>query len=129
MYSLPLPLFLDKAIKFQPDICNGCHDALVISNNICGFDYFCIINRITKSETINLLQNANLTKNLGHSKSYKVIIMSKMGKEVKILVIEKLKSINFILIKILLFLNDVNADGKKRFHLATKSNKDIIGWI
>ena len=29
--------------------------------NICGVDYCCIINEISKIEAINLLQNANLS--------------------------------------------------------------------
>ena len=40
----------------QPDICNGCHDALMMSMNlndianlkICGAVYYCIINGISK---------------------------------------------------------------------------------
>ena len=62
--------FLDKWFKFQPDVCNGCHDVLMISLNLCdiailninGADYCCIISRISKSETINFMQNINLTK-------------------------------------------------------------------
>ena len=26
--------FLDKGFKFQPDICNGCHDLLTMSMNL-----------------------------------------------------------------------------------------------
>ena len=65
--------FLDKEFKFQPDLRNGCHDVLVMSMNlnniailnICGVDYRCIINGITKSEVVNLLQNAYLSKKIG----------------------------------------------------------------
>ena len=55
-------------VNFQPDICNGCHDVLMMFMNlndianlkIRGVDYRCIINGISKSEVVNLLQNANL---------------------------------------------------------------------
>ena len=36
--------------------------------NIKGSDYHCIISLISKNETINLLQNAYLTKKLEHYK-------------------------------------------------------------
>ena len=26
--------FLDKGFKFQPDVCNGCHDVLMMSMNL-----------------------------------------------------------------------------------------------
>ena len=28
--------FLDKKFKFQQDVCNGCHDALMMSMNLSG---------------------------------------------------------------------------------------------
>ena len=56
--------FLNKGCRFQPNICNGCPDLLVMSMNlrniavlnIKGFDYHCIISRTSKSEPINLVQ-------------------------------------------------------------------------
>ena len=50
-------MFLDKAFKFQLDVCDGCHDALMMSiniNNIAilnihGADYRCIISGFRKS--------------------------------------------------------------------------------
>ena len=56
--------FLDKRFKFQPDVCKRCCDILMMSINlngitilnICDVDYHCNINRISKSEPINLLQ-------------------------------------------------------------------------
>ena len=62
--------FLDKGFKLQPDVCNGCHDLLMISMNlgdiailnIKGADYCCIISGISKSVAINLMQNIYLTK-------------------------------------------------------------------
>ena len=65
--------FSDKWFKFQPDVCNGCHDVLMISANlndiatlnICGIDYRCVINRISKNDAVKLLQHANLTDERG----------------------------------------------------------------
>ena len=62
--------FLDKGFSFQPNVCNGCHDLLMmpmdISDiailNIKGADYCCIIRGIGKSEAINLMQNIDLAK-------------------------------------------------------------------
>ena len=62
--------FLDKGIKSQPYVCNGCHDLLMMSMNLSGIailniksaDYCCIITRIGKSEAINLMQKINLTE-------------------------------------------------------------------
>ena len=56
--------------KFQHDICNGGHGLLMMSvnpNNIAilniqGIDYRWIINKINKNDTVNLLKNADLTK-------------------------------------------------------------------
>ena len=65
--------FLDKAFTFEPYVCNGCHDVLVVSVNLSniailninGADYLCSINKISKISTLNLPANANLTKKLG----------------------------------------------------------------
>ena len=54
--------FLNKAFKFQPNVCNGCHDLLMMSMNYSdiailnmkGAGYCCIISSINKSEAINL---------------------------------------------------------------------------
>ena len=64
MYHLSPSLFLDKGFKFQLDICNGFHDVLTISIhlndisilNIHVIDYRSIMNKISKSEAVNLLQ-------------------------------------------------------------------------
>ena len=65
--------FLDKWFKFQPNVWNGCHDSLMMSMNLSdiaiwninGADYHCIINRISKNEAINMLQNYYLTEKSG----------------------------------------------------------------
>ena len=51
----------------------GCHDVLITSENlsenailnILGVDYHCIINRISKSEAVDLLRIANLNEKSG----------------------------------------------------------------
>ena len=62
--------FLNKEFKFQPNVSNRHHDLLMMSMNLSDVailniksaDYSCIIGGISKSETINLMQNINLTK-------------------------------------------------------------------
>ena len=68
--------FLNYNFKFQPNVCNRCHDLLMMHVNlrdiailnIKGSDYHCIICLISKNEAINLLQNANLTEKSEHYK-------------------------------------------------------------
>ena len=55
--------FLNKGLKFQPNICNECHDLLIVSMNLSDIailnikttEYCCIISGISKSETIGLM--------------------------------------------------------------------------
>ena len=55
--------FLNYSFKFQPNVCNRCHDLLMISMNLSNIailniksaDYLCIISWINKYETINLM--------------------------------------------------------------------------
>ena len=57
--------FLDKGFKFQPNVCNGCHDLLMMSMNLIDIailiikyaDFCCVISGISKSEAVNLMQN------------------------------------------------------------------------
>ena len=61
------------SFKFKPNACNRCHDLLMISINfsdfailnIKGSDYCCIINLISKSEAVNLMQKTDLTEKSG----------------------------------------------------------------
>ena len=61
---------------FQPNVCNECHDLLMMYMNlgdiailnIKSSDYCCIISLISKNEAINLMQNAYLTEKLEHYK-------------------------------------------------------------
>ena len=63
-----LLIFLSKWFKFQPNICNRCHDLLMMSMNhsnnviikIKDAAYCCIISKSSKSEAINLMQNVDL---------------------------------------------------------------------
>lgn len=66
MCHLSPSLFLDKGFKFQLDICNRFHNVLIMSINlndisilnIHGIDYRSIMNKISKSEAVNLLQKS-----------------------------------------------------------------------
>ena len=61
--------FLNKGFKFQPNVCNGCHDLLMMSINLSDIailnikntDYCCVISGISISKAINLMQNIDLT--------------------------------------------------------------------
>ena len=62
--------FLNRGFRFQPYVCNRCHDLLMMSMNLSNIyilniketDYCCIISEITKSEAINLIQNIDFTE-------------------------------------------------------------------
>ena len=64
---------LSYSFKFQPNAYYKCHDLLMMSRNLSniailkikGFHYRCIISLTSKSEAINLIQNADLPKNSG----------------------------------------------------------------
>ena len=65
--------FLNYSFKFQPNVCNRCHDLLMMSMNLSniailnikGSDYCFIISLISKNESIHLMQNADLTEKSG----------------------------------------------------------------
>ena len=59
--------FLNKGFKFQSQVCNRCHDLVVMSMNLSNIailnikaDYHCIISTISKSKAIDLMQNINV---------------------------------------------------------------------
>ena len=64
--------FLDYSFKFQPIVCNRCHDLLIMSINLSdiaildfkAYDSRCIISLISKNEAITLLENADLTEKI-----------------------------------------------------------------
>ena len=55
--------FLDKGFKFQPNVCNGCHDVLIMSMKLSDIailyinsaNYCCIVTGVNKSEATNLM--------------------------------------------------------------------------
>ena len=59
-----------EVFMFQPYVCNGTHDVLMMSMNLSnvailsikGTDYRCIIAGISKTEIINLMHNINLSE-------------------------------------------------------------------
>ena len=64
---------LQKKVWYFNLVFNDCHHVLMMSINlndivilnIKGADYCCIINRISKSEVVNLLQNTDLSEKTG----------------------------------------------------------------
>ena len=72
--------FLNYSFKFQLYVYNRCHDLLMMSVNLSdiailnikGSDYHCIISLISKTESIKLLQNVNLTIKSGTLKDTKI---------------------------------------------------------
>ena len=65
--------FLNKDFKFQSNVCNRCHDSLMMSMkfsdiailNIKGSNYCCTITLIGKSEAVKLLKNIDLIEKSG----------------------------------------------------------------
>ena len=59
-----------KGFKLQLNVCNRCHDLLMMSVNLSdtailnteSANYRCIKSRLSKTEAINLMQNADLNK-------------------------------------------------------------------
>ena len=82
--------FLNKGFKFQPSVCNGYHDLLMMSLNLSnivilnikGADYRCIISATSKSEAINLMKNNDLTKKAEHHKTQNLLLHIKIGREI-----------------------------------------------
>ena len=77
MTFVTVGFFLDKGFTFQPHVCNGHHELLMMSMklrniailNINGADYHCFINGISKNKVINVIQNASLTEKSGTLKN------------------------------------------------------------
>ena len=74
--------FKDKGFQTQLNVCNGCHDLLMITVDvkdiailkIQGVGYRFTINEINKNEGLNLLQNADLTKISGTLQKIKELL-------------------------------------------------------
>ena len=66
----PYYYFLNYSFKFKTNVCNRCHDLLIMSINLSDIailnikasDHCCIISLISKNEDIKLLQNAYFTE-------------------------------------------------------------------
>ena len=62
--------FLEERFKFQLYICKGYHIVLLMSTNLKdipdlknhGVDFCCIMNGVSKSKAVNLLQNVDLSE-------------------------------------------------------------------
>ena len=66
-------VFLDKGFKYEPYICNGCHDLMEKGMNfndvgivsVNGNDYGIHFWYISKKDTINIMNNSNLNEKSG----------------------------------------------------------------
>ena len=62
---------LNKGFRFQLNVSNRCHDLLIMSMNLSNIAILkiknaeCIISGISKNESINLMQNADLIEKSG----------------------------------------------------------------
>ena len=81
--------FLNCSFKFHSNVCNRCHDLLIMSMNLSNVAVLnmkasychCIISSIIKNETINLMQNVDLTEKMEHYKTNILFSYIKMVKE------------------------------------------------
>ena len=81
--------FLDKEFKFEPYVCNGCYDVLMMYKNLddkaiwklYDIDYRCVVTSITKREAIKL-QNINLKEK---TRTLKHTILSSIKKDKEVL--------------------------------------------
>ena len=66
--------FLNHSFKCQPNVCNTCHDLLMMFINLSdtailnikGSNCRCFISLISKNEAVKLMQNDDLTKDAEH---------------------------------------------------------------
>ena len=71
--SVILSLLVFLKLYFQPNVCNRCHDLLMLFMNLSDIDilnskdsdYHCIIALISKNEAISSIQNSDLTEKSG----------------------------------------------------------------
>ena len=65
--------FLDKKIKYEPYLCNGCHDLMQKAMNfidvavtcVKGSDYRIHFWYLSKNDAINIMKNSNLNEKSG----------------------------------------------------------------
>ena len=73
MWHLSLLVFLDRCFKYEPYLCNGCHDliqkAMSVNDaaivSVTGSDcriHFCYM---SKDDAINIMKNSNLNEKSG----------------------------------------------------------------
>ena len=83
--------FLNKGFKFQPNLCNECHDLSMMSMKLSGtvilnikvYDCCYVICGIGKKEAVSFMQNINLTKKKRYIIKQKNLLSHiKMGKEI-----------------------------------------------
>ena len=48
---------LDKSFKYEPYLCNGCHDSII---SVKGSDFRIHFSYLSKGDAINIMKNANL---------------------------------------------------------------------
>ena len=111
--------FLKKGFKFQLNVCNGCHDLLMMSMDlgnvaildIKGSDYCCIISRIIK------IIHVPITKHRIDQKKWNIrnieiyLFHTKMGKEILTFGDSEIKKKkNFTARRLLFFKKDVGIE-------------------
>ena len=70
---MPSWYFLDKNFKYEPYLCNGCHDLMQKAMNfndvaivsVKGSDYRIHFWYMSKSDPINILKNSDLNEKIG----------------------------------------------------------------
>ena len=71
MWYLSLLVLLDKNFKYEPYLCNGCHDLLQKAKNFdnvglfSGSDYRIQFWYMSKIDAINIMKNSNLNEKSG----------------------------------------------------------------
>ena len=68
MYALTLLVFKDVGSKFEPHVCNKCHDVLMAAHelkniailNVKGVYFRCILWSVSREEAVNGLNNSVL---------------------------------------------------------------------
>ena len=128
--------FLNYSFKFQPNVCNRCHDLLIMSMNLSniailnikGFDYRYIISLISKNEAINarcwfdrkkrnVIKHKNLLSHI------------KMGENILTFGDTEIEKNGFHRNKTPIPLRDIYWKRLTRFLLVKKNYKYCIGYL
>ena len=133
--------FLNKGLKFQPHVCNGCHDLLMMFMNLSDIailniksaNYCCIISGISKSEAINLMQDMGLNeKKQNIVKQKNLLSYIKKGKEILTFGDIEIEKNKFYHYKSPIFLKDVDIEKalvSNKIFSAEKNYKYFIGYM